>query len=140
MSICDDCIFAEWDRTSDGRLHPSKKGRCTRLDKHPLDLRLPAAFHWSLWVGSRPKPMGGDIRGGEVRAGQPHHAHTCCAFKRGIGDGAVKPSCHCCRFNNYSNCQRFPPAINRDQRFPHVGEWNLWCGEFQPKENDEIEE
>ena len=29
MSICERCAYAEWQRTSNGRLHPSKKGVCT---------------------------------------------------------------------------------------------------------------
>ena len=28
MSICERCAYAEWKRTSNGRLHPSKKGAC----------------------------------------------------------------------------------------------------------------
>ena len=28
MSICERCAYAEWQRTSNGRLHPSKKGAC----------------------------------------------------------------------------------------------------------------
>jgi hypothetical protein len=43
---CNGCLYAEWKRTSNGRLHPDKMGRCTYLDKHPLDLekKLPSAF------------------------------------------------------------------------------------------------
>lgn len=25
---CDDCVFADWRLTSNGRLHPSKEGKC----------------------------------------------------------------------------------------------------------------
>ena len=44
---CTGCIYAEWKRTSNGRLHPDKSGRCTYLDKHPLDLekKIPGAFN-----------------------------------------------------------------------------------------------
>lgn len=57
---CDDCDFAEWKRTSNGRLHPDKSGYCTRLRKHPLDLRIPAAFYWGAY-GRDPQPSGGYI-------------------------------------------------------------------------------
>ena len=59
---CDDCDFADWDRTSNGRLHPKKGGRCKRLEAHPLDLRLPTVFYWS--YGSAPRPFGGFIERG----------------------------------------------------------------------------
>ena len=72
MSTCDHCTFAEWDRTKNGRLHPSKSGRCKRLEAHPLDLRLPAAFNWSR--DSAPSPSGGWIERGK-------HHRTPCAFK-----------------------------------------------------------
>lgn len=56
---CDECKFADWKRTANGRLHPSKAGMCKRLDVFPLDMRLPAAFYWIGHVG--PKPSGGYI-------------------------------------------------------------------------------
>ena len=59
---CDDCEFAEWNRTSNGRLHPNKGGRCKRLDVHPLDLRLPEVFEWG--YGRPPRPHGGYIERG----------------------------------------------------------------------------
>lgn len=62
MMKCDDCIYAEWERTKTGRLHPSKDGKCKRFEKHPLDLRLPAAFYWP---GGPPRPAGGYIKRGE---------------------------------------------------------------------------
>ena len=43
-----------------GRLHPKKQGRCRRLEKHPLDLRLPEAFWWG-WGSRPPEPNGGAI-------------------------------------------------------------------------------
>ena len=70
---CDDCAFAEWKRTANGRLHPDKSGWCARLELHPLDLRLPAAFYWI----NAPSPSGGHIgRGAELP--RP------CAFKAGV--------------------------------------------------------
>lgn len=59
---CDDCRFAEWKRTSNGRLHPDKSGRCKRLEQHPLDLRLPSAFWWM--SNHLPSPNGGWIERG----------------------------------------------------------------------------
>lgn len=58
---CDDCKYAEWKLTASGRKHPSKSGKCTRLQVHPLDLRLPAAFYWL----SATTPNGGHITRGE---------------------------------------------------------------------------
>jgi hypothetical protein len=60
---CDGCEFAEWDRTKAGRLHPSGVGQCKRLEKQPLDLRLPVAFFWHGWDVI--KPGGGYIRRGQ---------------------------------------------------------------------------
>lgn len=72
--LCDNCAYAEWKRTANGRLHPDKSGRCTFLKKHPRDDRLPAAFYW---IGSAPNPAGGAIeRGDKVR--------TMCVFKQGV--------------------------------------------------------
>lgn len=33
---CDDCKYADWKRTSNGRLHPSGEGRCTVAKKVPI--------------------------------------------------------------------------------------------------------
>ncbi len=66
---CDDCDFAQWDRTKAGRLHPQKGGVCKRLERHPLDLRIPAAFYWERAGLNPPKPTGGYIeRGVELQA------------------------------------------------------------------------
>lgn len=63
MSTCDGCKYADWKKTSNGRLHPDKGGKCTRLKEHPLDLRLPVAFDW---IGrGAPSPGGGYITRGE---------------------------------------------------------------------------
>jgi hypothetical protein len=72
---CDDCVFANWARTANGRLHPSKQGRCTRLDRFPVDLRLPAAFRWSGF--GPPNPNGGYIWRGELHKNY-------CAFKEDV--------------------------------------------------------
>lgn len=37
---CDDCKYAEWNRTKNGRLHPDKQGRCT-ISK---SVKLPACL------------------------------------------------------------------------------------------------
>ena len=71
MTTCDDCKFAEWNRTKTGRLSPTKIGACERLIRFPLDVRLPHAFYW---IGGGPRPMGGFIKRGEK------HPESC-AFK-----------------------------------------------------------
>jgi hypothetical protein len=69
---CDDCKYADWKRTSTGRLHPGKSGLCKHMEVHPLDMRLPAAFYWV--GGGKPCVCGGFIeRGKELRQD--------CAFK-----------------------------------------------------------
>ena len=62
VSSCDNCDFADWDRTKAGRLHPNKVGRCKRLDVHPLNLKIPRAFYW---LGGEATPLGGFILRGE---------------------------------------------------------------------------
>ena len=58
-STCVGCIYAEWDRTASGRLHPGGDGRCAYFSKNPMNIRLPAAFHWHIL--SPPVPHGGWI-------------------------------------------------------------------------------
>lgn len=60
---CDGCKHAEWQRTKNGRLHPSGDGRCVYLRDHPLDLRIPSSFYWGCWTMT-PKPDGGYIERG----------------------------------------------------------------------------
>jgi len=56
MKYCLDCKYADWKRTTSGRLHPSGDGRCTYKWKSP---QLPASMYW---IGqSEPKPSGGHI-------------------------------------------------------------------------------
>lgn len=43
---CNNCYFASWERTKNGRLHPNKQGRCKYLKLHPLNLTLPDAFYF----------------------------------------------------------------------------------------------
>ena len=71
---CNGCLYAEWKRTSNGRLHPDKMGRCTYLDKHPLDLekKIPGAFR----IFSSLSFSGGYIERGSELARK-------CAFKTG---------------------------------------------------------
>ena len=53
---CLECKFANWQRTSAGRLHPSGDGRCTR--EYP-PVRLPISMYF---IGSSaPRPSGGYI-------------------------------------------------------------------------------
>lgn len=60
MKRCDDCKFAEWERTAAGRLSPSKKGRC----KFPYVVpKLPNSRYF---LGkSAPEALGGHIKRGE---------------------------------------------------------------------------
>ena len=60
---CDGCKYADWRRTSNGRLHPDKSGRCVYLREHPLNLKVPAAFYWTSW-SQEPNPSGGFIERG----------------------------------------------------------------------------
>ncbi len=56
---CDDCGLAGWKRTSNGRLHPDKSGRC----RWTYQVKLPSAFYW---IGVA-VPSGGYIeRGKEI--------------------------------------------------------------------------
>jgi hypothetical protein len=60
---CDLCVHAKWNRTSNGRLHPNKQGRCAFVWAPPP---LPRAFSFS-W-GNRgvvPQPNGGWIERGD---------------------------------------------------------------------------
>lgn len=65
---CDGCKYADWKKTSNGRLHPDKTGRC-RFEWVPPP--FPAAFYFSSWssnAGEAPRPSGGFIeRGQELR-------------------------------------------------------------------------
>ena len=63
---CDDCKYAQWLKTSSGRNHPSKGGKCTY---EIVILDLPAAFYW---IGGKPSPAGGYIeRGREMNKNCP---------------------------------------------------------------------
>lgn len=71
ITICDDCIFADWKRTTNGRLHPDKTGRC----KAPLpEYIVPAAFYWFSRM-TAPTPDGGYIERGRG-------INRACSFKR----------------------------------------------------------
>lgn len=55
MTNCTKCIYAQWKRTKNGRLHPSGDGRCGYKYAVPP---LPVAMYWILGV---PNPSGGHI-------------------------------------------------------------------------------
>lgn len=55
---CLDCGYAEWKRTSSGRLHPSKDGMC-RWTMPEID--IPKARYWIGYRYSNPQPSGGHI-------------------------------------------------------------------------------
>ena len=59
---CDTCQFAVWKRTSNGRLHPSKQGRCGFVWTPPP---LPKAFYF--YGTGTAKPSGGSIERGDDR-------------------------------------------------------------------------
>lgn len=42
--ICEGCLFADWDRTSNGRLHPNKMGTCT----WKKTVRVPPSYRGSV--------------------------------------------------------------------------------------------
>ena len=56
---CDICTFAVWKRTANGRLHPSKQGRCGFVWVPPP---LPKAFYF--YGTGTCKPSGGSIERG----------------------------------------------------------------------------
>lgn len=59
---CDSCKWADWKRTSNGRLHPDKTGRCKFVWSPPP---LPIAFSFTYGRGGDlPKPSGGYIERG----------------------------------------------------------------------------
>ena len=56
MKDCTNCKFADWERTSAGKLHPSGNGQCKYQWVLPA---LPASMYW---IGSGPSlPSGGYI-------------------------------------------------------------------------------
>lgn len=52
MKSCVGCVFADWQKTKTGRLHPSGSGLCTFKYKVPP---LPESMYWL----DSPKPRGG---------------------------------------------------------------------------------
>ncbi len=59
MKKCLGCRYAEWQKMSNGRLHPSGDGRCSFPVVMPV---MPVAFYF---VAGPPKPSGGYIRRNE---------------------------------------------------------------------------
>lgn len=55
MKNCINCKYSIWDKTKDGKLHPSGNGRCTFHIKMP---QLPVSMYW---IGGEPSPYGGSI-------------------------------------------------------------------------------
>lgn len=43
MKSCKDCRFAQWKRTTNGRLHPSGMGNCAFPWRMPA---IPASMYW----------------------------------------------------------------------------------------------
>lgn len=44
---CDDCKYADWLRTSNGRMHPNKQGQCTVKKKVPIP-QSASGFLWDV--------------------------------------------------------------------------------------------
>lgn len=63
---CDTCMYADWKRTSNGRLHPDKTGRCGFV-WNPPPLPYAFSFSYSYGKGEVPKPNGGYITRGDGR-------------------------------------------------------------------------
>ena len=57
MKSCNGCIFADWQTTAIGRLHPSGEGRCRKIISLP---QLPQAFYYPGSAASM-QPLGGYI-------------------------------------------------------------------------------
>lgn len=55
MKNCKGCIYAKWEKTKTGRLHPSGDGNCMFKIKIP---ELPVSMYW---LFSKPRPTGGFI-------------------------------------------------------------------------------
>lgn len=70
---CDDCKHAVWKRTSNGRLHPDKTGRCGFEWTPPP---MPIAF-WTGW-GTNSEII---LSGGYIERGATHKAPCPCFAK-----------------------------------------------------------
>jgi hypothetical protein len=57
-NLCLSCNLAKWDKTANGRVHPSGKGTCGWKPPHIL---TPAAWRWEDYDRRQPSPMGGYI-------------------------------------------------------------------------------
>jgi hypothetical protein len=71
MLYCDDCKWAEWKKTKNGRLHPSKSGACKKVISIP---KIPVSFYW---LGGEPRPIGGGISRGD------ENKEHCVYYERG---------------------------------------------------------
>jgi len=69
MKICDECKYAVWERTKNGRLHPNKRGACVYPWKMPP---LPNAYYFT---------GGPYVSGGFIERGREYENH--CPYGRG---------------------------------------------------------
>jgi hypothetical protein len=53
MKTCNGCALAEWQRTTSGRLHPSRVGRCTWT--------MPVPNSYNAWYSRESTLSGGHI-------------------------------------------------------------------------------
>ena len=79
MSDCTRCTFAEWKRTSSGRLHPSGDGRCTWNEC--ANWRIPAAFYYADETDKRVAPA---PCGGYINRRTPESASECACFRENL--------------------------------------------------------
>jgi len=76
MSDCNDCKFAEWQRTAKGRLHPSGNGKCTW--KGWKEWKMPASFYYPSQANMRSVAA---PDGGYINRKTPHSASECSLFE-----------------------------------------------------------
>lgn len=64
---CETCVFAEWDKTKGGKLHPSGWGRCRWTSG---DLVLPKSVEYQFQKIALP------LRGSWIQRGTKHESQT----------------------------------------------------------------
>jgi Holliday junction resolvase-like predicted endonuclease len=70
---CDSCKYAEWNRTSNGRLHQNKMGKCT-LKK---TLKIPASAEYYVKQRCKTGTLDFVVDGGFIERG---HVFEQCAY------------------------------------------------------------
>lgn len=75
MKFCDDCKYATWQRTTAGRLHPSRDGKCT----FETDVQLPNSAGYTWWRVSKGNVL--EVRGDYIQR-KREHKYDCPYFAR----------------------------------------------------------